>query len=499
MVIGIKSYGAYIPKYYVERVEIAHEWDFPSIPGAKAFANGDEDSLSMACDAGIDCLEGIDPKSIDGLFFASTTPPYAEKENASVLAVMLDLRKNIICGDFCNSMRGATAAICRAFDTIKAGSAKNILVVAADMRAPVPESMFEYTMGDGAAAVLIGEGADVGIEIKGYTTVSDNVIGPWRRSSDKYVRDFEMKHENIFGYSANLAEAVKQLVKKYSVDVKKVGKAVIFGPDPRTMARLGKTMGFSGRAIKDDLFMVISNTGTPYVLMLLISQLRRVKDKEEIVVGGYGDGADAIYMVVASKEKTMALKETHRGVNAFKNTMEKARSYGQYLAARKLLEKERFTRRSSPVTYWREEPAILRWYGGKCKKCGAMQYLAMKRGCIECHHIEPLELVKLQRKGKIFTYTLDHLVGGEYQDTPVPRCVIDLDGGARVLLDMTDCDPKQVAIGMEVEMTMRLMHEGANFKNYYWKCRPIRKPAAGGEEDESKPKPEMAEVDVGGM
>ncbi len=488
-----------MPKYFVERTDIAKAWDFPSIPGAKAFANGDEDSLTMACDAGIDCLEGIDPKTIDGLFFTSTTPPYAEKENASVLAVMLDLRENIITADICNSMRGATAAICRAFDTIKAGSAKNILVVAADMRAPVPESMFEYSMGDGAAAVLIGEGDGVAIEIKAYASVSDNVIGPWRRASDKYVRDFEMKHENIFGYSANLAEAVKQLVKKTSVDVKKVGKAVLFGPDPRTMARLGKQIGFSGRAVKDDLFMEISNTGTPYILMLLMSQIRRVKDGEEIVLGGYGDGADAIHMVVASKEKTMKLKEIHRGVNGFKNTMEKARSYNQYLAARKLLEKERFTRRSSPVTYWREEPAILRWYGGKCKKCGAVQYIALKRGCIECHVLEPLELVKLQRKGKIFTYTLDHLVGGEYQDTPVPRCVIDLDGGGRVLLDMTDCDPKKVAIGMEVETTMRLMHEGANFKNYYWRCRPIRKSTAGSEEEEAKPKPAMVEADAGGM
>src|SRR5271157_915876 len=475
MVIGIKSYGAYLPKYGVSRVEIAAAWDFPSIPGSKVFANGDEDSLTMACDAGLDCLEGIDLSTIDGVFFASTTPPYSEKENASVLAVMLDLREDIICADICNSMRSATAALARAYDTIKAGSAKNILVVAADMRAPVPESMFEYTMGDGAAALLVGEGDDVAVEIKAYASVSDNLVGPWRRSTDKYVRDFELKHEAKFGYSDNMAKAVKKLAKENSIDLKKAAKGVLFGNDPRSMGRLGKALGFSGRAVNDGLFMETGNTGVPYVFMLLIDALRRVRSGEEIVMAGYGDGADAFDMAVTSKDAVMALKKAHRGVASYKATIMKARNYTQYLASRKLLEKERFIRRSSPVTIWREEASILRMHGGKCKACGAIQYGFPKlSGCFECHAIASQEEYKLQKTGKIFTYTLDHLVGGEYYDTPVPRCVIDLEGGGRVMLDMTDCDPKDVKIGMDVEMTMRLSHEGAGFKNYYWKCRPVR-------------------------
>ena len=61
-------------------------------------------------------------------------------------------------------------------------------------------------------------------------------------------------------------------------------------------------------------------------------------------------------------------------------------------------------------------------------------------------------------------------------DTPVPRCVIDLDGGGRVLLNMTEIEnpEENVSIGMEVELTFRRIHEGGEFKNYYWKCRPPR-------------------------
>ncbi len=33
---------------------------------------------------------------------------------------------------------------------------------------------------------------------------------------------------------------------------------------------------------------------------------------------------------------------------------------------------------------------------------------------------------------------------------------------------------ENVQIGMEVELTFRKEHEGADFHNYYWKCRPLR-------------------------
>ena len=98
------------------------------------------------------------------------------------------------------------------------------------------------------------------------------------------------------------------------------------------------------------------------------------------------------------------------------------------------------------------------------------------RTCSFCRADDQLEHVKLSKKGTIFTFTLDHLVGGSYLNTPVPRCVVDLEGGGRVLVNMTEIEKPEenVKIGMEVEMTFRKEHEGAEFKNYYWKCRPVR-------------------------
>ncbi|MFX1279203.1 MAG: Zn-ribbon domain-containing OB-fold protein, partial [Promethearchaeota archaeon] len=139
-------------------------------------------------------------------------------------------------------------------------------------------------------------------------------------------------------------------------------------------------------------------------------------------------------------------------------------------------EKDRYVRKSSAVTMWRDTPSVYKMYGNKCKNCGTVQYPSTFRSCIVCRADDQMELVKLTLKGTIFTYTLDHLVGGTYMDTPIPRCVIDLDDGGRILLNMTEIEnpEENVKIGMEVELTFRKEHEGGDFMNYYWKCRPVR-------------------------
>ncbi len=86
MKTGIVSYGAYIPIYRLKRDEIARAWSRGSMGGERAVANYDEDSVTMAVEAVIDCLKDSDRQVVDGLYFASTTPPYREKQSASLIA-----------------------------------------------------------------------------------------------------------------------------------------------------------------------------------------------------------------------------------------------------------------------------------------------------------------------------------------------------------------------------------------------------------------------------
>ena len=488
MKAGIKAYGAYIPKYVVGRAQIAKAWDFPSVPGTKAVANYDEDSLTMAVEAGLDCLRGTDEKSIDGLFFASTTSPYLEKASSSIIAVALDMREDIITMDFNNSLKAGTSALITAADMIEAGKAKSILVIASDMRNPEPLTMYEYAFGDAAAAFLVSD-EDCCMEIVDYVSRSEDLVGPWRRAKDDYIRQSAGKYDDLQGYGYNTVAAIKALAAKTGVDMAKIGKACIYGSDVRAPSKIGKQIGIPSKNVCDNLFMTLGDTGTTQVFMTLIAALKRPKD-EAILLVGYGDGADAILLQVTDKQKLKELKHTRRAYMIYSAMTEPVPEYTKYLFFRNSLRKEPFKRKTSTITVHRDGNFIARMHGVRCLKCGTVQYPIWK-SCIEpnCQASEQMEEIKLQKKGTIFTFTLDHLEGGDYYETPIPRCVIDLDGGGRILLNMTDGNPKDVKIGMEVEMTFRKIHEGGEFFNYYWKCRPIRERAVG-EDDESAPKME---------
>ena len=64
----------------------------------------------MAVAAGMKCLGQFDQNKVDGLYFATTTAPYKERESASIIAAALDLRSSIRTSDFTNSLKAGTGA-----------------------------------------------------------------------------------------------------------------------------------------------------------------------------------------------------------------------------------------------------------------------------------------------------------------------------------------------------------------------------------------------------
>jgi hypothetical protein len=90
--VGITSIGVHIPIYRLDRSEIARMWQGRAMHGEKAVAGYDEDTITMATAAALDCM-GRSNNRVDGLFFATTSAPYKEKQNAAVVAAAIDLRK----------------------------------------------------------------------------------------------------------------------------------------------------------------------------------------------------------------------------------------------------------------------------------------------------------------------------------------------------------------------------------------------------------------------
>ncbi len=166
---GIVSYGAYVPYYRMPRSVIAKAWGQGGGSGEKAVARYDEDPVSMSVAAGMDCLKGIDPKSVDGLFMATTSAPYKERLNATIAATALDLGRQVRNADFANSLKAGTTALLSAADAVEAGSLGQVLVTASDMRMGAASGQNEQLFGDGAAALLLGN-KNVIAEVEGSYT-----------------------------------------------------------------------------------------------------------------------------------------------------------------------------------------------------------------------------------------------------------------------------------------------------------------------------------------
>lgn len=486
--VGIRSYGTYVPKYKLERKSIAKAWDFPKAPGTLTISNQDEDSLTMGVEAAFEALEtaNIDPKEIDALYFCTTTPPYTEKQNAATLASVLALRDDCLTVDVTDTTRSATIALINAFDSVSAGKTKNILIVAADKRYAEPLSMYEYQYGDGAAALVVSDGNGIA-KINGYHSINYELVGPWRREGDPHVHQFEIKVETIYGYMNNTIKVLKGLMEKFELTPDTIKRAAYYCLDPRSYGRIGGALKLSPKQLADNLFLDHGNTGSALALQILVGALEQkpsIKEEDSMVFANYGDGADAFYL-----QGTANLRDAVKAHTSLQKKLSKRLlmdNYNDFLKYRYLIKtKGPFTRKSSNVTMWRDAKALNQMIGFKCNKCGTVQYPLMMGSCIECGSTD-ITPMQLQRKGLIFTYSLDHLVNCEYYQTPVPRCVIDLEGGGRILLDMTDCVPEETYVDMPVELTYRKMHEGGNFMNYYWKCKPG--------EGAKKPEPEQKEV-----
>ena len=152
--VGIKSYGAHIPRFRLDRniMQMALLFlGFAPLRGEKAVANWDEDSITMAVAAAKDCLNGEDLGKVDGLYFASTSQTYALRQNAGIVAAALDIKTDSRTADFTDSTKSGTGALLAAADAIAAGSLNSCLVCAADLRVSKVGSNGDYTYGDGAA------------------------------------------------------------------------------------------------------------------------------------------------------------------------------------------------------------------------------------------------------------------------------------------------------------------------------------------------------------
>ncbi|MFB3101681.1 MAG: 3-hydroxy-3-methylglutaryl CoA synthase, partial [Alphaproteobacteria bacterium] len=185
---GITGFGAYIPRLRLQRAAVveANKWANPGLAalakGERSMANWDEDSVTLAVEAARDCLAGADRGTIGHISFASTTLPFADRQNAGIVATALSLPAGIGALDVTGSQRAGTSALLGALVASNGGDDGERLCTAADKRQARPGSTQELIYGVGAAALTVGGGAngDVIAEFIGHHSITEDFVDHYR-------------------------------------------------------------------------------------------------------------------------------------------------------------------------------------------------------------------------------------------------------------------------------------------------------------------------------
>lgn len=465
---GIISYGTYIPLWRLNRATIS-----PDQKGEKVVAGFDEDSVTMAVAAGLECLKGFDRQSVDGLFFASTTSPYKEKLAATIVATACDLRRDVHVADFANSVRAGTIALRAALDAVNAGTAEQVLVVAADCRLGAPGSEWEQKCADSAAAILVGK-SRLMAEAGHSFSVCDEMLDVWRSDEDRFIRSWEPRFVATEGYVRVTRDALMGLMTKYGLKPNEFSKCVIAVPDKKRQAELARTLAFDpSKQLQDSLLNSLGDCETAYPLMLLASALEKAVAGDKILLASYGNGSDAYTFQVT--DGIGDLKD-RRTIGDYLGSKKMIRDYTAFLDWKGLLPQLKLPYPIGEIAapaLWREQEQNMRLHAGRCTECGTIQH-PPQRICVKCRAKDRFEHVRLSdKKGELVTFSVDYMEGTA--GLPSVFCVVNFEGGGRIdcaLTDWTALD--EVKIGMKVEMTFRKLYVREGIHQYLWKCAPPR-------------------------
>lgn len=480
--IGITSYGAYIPRLRLSRMAIFQNmgWFAPAIimvaQGERSMCYWDEDAITMAVAASRDCLKGLDKKTIEGLFLASTTLPFADRQNAGIVSTALNLKTDIPASDFTSSQKASTNALLAALESVKGGDRKNILVTAADKRETKPAYFYEMWFGDGAAAFTVGD-TNVIAEYKGSYSVSHDFVDHYRGSFKHFDYTWEERWIRDEGYSKIIPEAVTGLLKKLNITMNDVDKLVFpcfFKAEHKNIA---KKLGASPEKVVDNLHEVCGETGTAHPFLMMTAALDTAKPGDKILMASFGQGCSAFLFEVT--ENITKLPEKNKFQKTLDNK-ETTDNYLKFLKFRGLIHPEMGIRAEAPTqtaltVLWRRRKMLTGLVGGKCRECGTAQFpkteVCVNPDCVAHRSQDEYEFADIP--AKIKTFTGDLLAVSV--EPPHKYGMIQFEGGGRFMADFTDCKLEDLKVGLPVRMEFRKRTEDfeRGFVNYFWKAVPV--------------------------
>lgn len=474
---GIISFGAYIPRRRLARnaIAAANAWANPgqmsAAGGHRATCALDEDSLTMAVAAARKALRPTD-EPIASLFYASTTMPFADRQNVTLIGEALSLPATLDTADVTGSLRAGVTALRLAFD-----SRKTSLVIASDKRLSKPGSTQEMRLGDASAAFVIGVG-DVIAEIVATHALSIDFTDHYRESDSRFDYQLEERWVREQGYLAIVPESVKGLLEAAGVNGTQIRHFIPANLGNRDARSVAAKCGIAETALAPDFHAECGDTGAAHPLLVLTSVLQTAATDDLILLVGFGQGAEAILLRTTA---AIGVTSAMTGADAMLAAGVEDDNYLRYLSINQHIEMDWGMRaerdsKTAQSAFFRHRATVTGCVGGRCSACGTNQF-PISRVCVnpECRLVDTLAPEPFADKTAfVKSYTEDWLALSF--DPPLKYGNVRFEGGGVAMLEFSDFDPGELHVGAPLELQFRLkdVDEKRGFRRYCWKAVPWR-------------------------
>jgi hydroxymethylglutaryl-CoA synthase len=465
---GILTYGAHVPYRRLDRAEISKFFGSGGGKGTRAVASYDEDTTSMGVEAARHALRSAPGVAPQAVLFTTTAPAYVDKTNATAIHAALRLDADVPAFDANGAVRSGIGA----WRAALAGGGPT-LVVTADVRNGFATSGDESDGGDGAAAFVFGDDsqAPVVAELLAAQSVTEEFTDRWRVPGEDRSRLWEERFGEVM-YVPLGDQAWRAALKDARLEATDVDRVAVTGTHGRAVRVLSGKLGIAGEAKADDLASTVGNTGAAHPGVVLASMLDGARPGQVLALIVLADGADVfLFRVTDAISSYTPVRPVAAQVEAGGVV-----PYGKFLSWKGAVKVEpprrpEPTRPSSSASHRRDD-----WkYGfvGSQDTATGVIHLPPSRIGIRptgSDDMTPAPMADIQ--GTVVTSTVDRLAYSP--SPPIVFAVVDFDGGGRMPIELTDCDPADIQIGTRVEMTFRRFFTADGIHNYFWKARPVR-------------------------
>lgn len=436
--------------------------------GTRSVANWDEDALTMAVEAGRAALGATPSPDLGAIALASTSLPFADRLNAGVVRSALALPATLHGSDSGGSMRAGTTELLR---VLQGASARSTLVVASEHRQAKPASTSELLFGDGAAALVVGHGKPIAV-LRGAVSACHDFIDHFRDNQHDTDYNWEERWVRDEGYGKLIPPVVKAALAAAGCSAAEIDHFVMPASLPRVNQVVAKQLGIRAEAIADPLFEVCGDTGCAHPLMMLAKTLAEAQPGQKILVLQFGNGCDALVLETTEWQTPDPARLAWLAGGKTETNYLKFLSFkGQVDLAWGM--RAEMDNKTALSALWRNESMVHAFQAGRCTSCGTVQFpssrVCVNPACVKTDTQEAWRLV--DEAAQIRSFTCDWL--SYHQSPPFQFGHVEFASGARVLMEFTDSEPDELAVGTPLAMRFRIKEIDPlrGFRRYFWKAK----------------------------